>query len=169
MKHQEVIEESQNPWVSPAVMVRKKDGSIRFCFEYKKLNTITVKDSYPIPRIDDIFDQLHENFWFSPLDLKSEYWQVKILRGSLCRIEEMFIFSYFIFPKDNDLFLDTDASNYRIGMVSSQIQDEVEKIITYYSRVLNKSERNYCVTRRELLAIVDSLKSFHLIYTDVNS
>jgi len=57
--------------------------------------------------------------------------------------------------------LDTDASNHGIGAVLSQKQEGTEKVIAYFNRVLNKSERNYCVTRRELLAIVESLKSFH--------
>ncbi|KMQ85704.1 krab-a domain-containing protein [Lasius niger] len=78
MKHQGVIEESLSPWVSPAVMVKKKDGTIRFCVDYRKLNAVTVRDSYLLPRIDDILDQLCGNSWFSTLDLKSGYWQVKI-------------------------------------------------------------------------------------------
>ncbi|XP_036139532.1 uncharacterized protein LOC118644649 [Monomorium pharaonis] len=57
MKNLGVIEESQSPWVSPAVLTKKKDRSIRFCV-YRKLNAITIKDSFPLPRIDDIFDQL---------------------------------------------------------------------------------------------------------------
>lgn len=63
--------------------------------------------------------------------------------------------------KNMEFVLDTDASGHRIGAVLSQVQYGTEKVIAYYSRVLSKSERNYCVTRRELLAIVDSLKSFH--------
>mgnify|MGYP002716422899 CR=1 FL=1 len=78
MRAQGVIEESQGPWMSPAVLVRKKDGSIRFCVDYRKLNGVTEKDSYPLPRIDDILDQLSGNIWFSTLDLKSGYWQIKI-------------------------------------------------------------------------------------------
>lgn len=78
MKEQGVIEESQSPWVSPAVLVRKKDGALRFCVDYRKLNAITKKDSYPLPRIDDILDQLSGNSWFSTLDPKSGYWQIGV-------------------------------------------------------------------------------------------
>lgn len=78
MKEHGVIEESQSPWTSPAVLVRKKDGTLRFCVDFRKLNLITKKDSYPLPRIDDILDQLSGNAWFATLDLKSGYWQIKI-------------------------------------------------------------------------------------------
>jgi len=62
--------------VSPAVLVKKKDGRLRFCVD-RKLNAVTVKNSYPLPRIDDLLDQLSGNAWFT-LDLKSSYWQIKI-------------------------------------------------------------------------------------------
>ena len=78
MKMQGVIKESKSPWVSPAVIAKKKDGTLRFCVDYRKLNAVTVKDSYPLPRIQDILDQLSGNSWFTTLDLKSGYWQVKI-------------------------------------------------------------------------------------------
>lgn len=75
---QQGVEESHSPWVSPAVLVRKKDDSIRFCVDFRKLNAVTKKDSYPIPRIDDLLDHLSGNAWFTTLDLKSGYWQIKL-------------------------------------------------------------------------------------------
>jgi hypothetical protein len=78
IKNQDVIAGSQSPWVSSVVIVRKKDGFLKFCVNYRKLNAITIKDSFPLPRIEDILDQLSGNSWFSTLDLKSGYWQVKI-------------------------------------------------------------------------------------------
>jgi len=332
MKQQGVIEESYSPWVSPAVMVKKKDGSIRFCVDYRKLNSVTIKDSFPLPRIDDIFDKLSGNSWFSTLDLKNGYWQIKIrpedkektafsigkglwqftvMPFGLCNapatferlmekvllpllnkdclvyLDDVIIFatnfdellerlrkvflklrssnlklnpkkcsflkrkikylghvvsergiatnkekisavknwptpitkkqirsflgfcsyyrrfvkgfsliakplfsltensSKFIwteqcntafeelklrltsspilsFPTEIGQFiLDTDASNHGMGAVLSQVQDGKEKVIAYLNKVFDKSERNYCVTRRELLAIIVSLKSFH--------
>ena len=59
-------------------MVKKKNGSLRFYVDYRKLNAVTVKDSYPLPRIDNILDKLSGSSWFSTLDLKSGYWQVKL-------------------------------------------------------------------------------------------
>lgn len=332
MKTQGVIEESKSPWVSPVVLVKKKEGTIRFCVDYRKLNAVTHKDSYPLPRIDDILDQLAGNVWFTTLDLKSGYWQVKIssedkektafscgnglwqfnvmpfrlcnapatferlmertlqkLISKVCfvylddvivygktfaemleNLKEVFhclqaanlklnpkkciffqkeikylghlvsekgiatdpkkisavkdwpppktkkqvrsflgLSSYyrkfvknfsliakplFLLTENNvkfnwtfecdlafeklkqnlitspilsfpsgkgEFIIDADASNHGIGVVLSQIQDGKERVISYYSRVFSKSERNYCVTRRELLAVVDAMKSFH--------
>lgn len=59
--------------MSPAVMVKRKDGTLRFCVDYRKLNAVMVKDSFPIPRIDDTLDQLARNGWFSTLNMKSSY------------------------------------------------------------------------------------------------
>ncbi|GBM32431.1 Retrovirus-related Pol polyprotein from transposon 297 [Araneus ventricosus] len=73
-----IIEESSGPWASPIVLVKKKDRSIRFCVDYRKLNAITKKDSYPLPRIDETLDALSGSQWFTTLDLKSGYWQVQI-------------------------------------------------------------------------------------------
>ena len=78
MQAQGVIEESSSSWCSPVVLKRKKDGSIRFCVDFRKLNAVTIEDSLPLPRTDDTLDRLVGKSWFSTLDLKSGYWQIKI-------------------------------------------------------------------------------------------
>ena len=72
------IRESSSPYSSNVVIVRKKDGTIRFCIDYRKLNSRTVRDAYAIPRIDDTLHLLAGAKYFSKLDLKSGYWQVEL-------------------------------------------------------------------------------------------
>lgn len=78
MKQTGVIQPSSSPWASPVVLVPKKDGSYRFCIDYRRLNSITKKDVYlyPLPRIDDILDTLGGTKFFSSLDLAASYWQI---------------------------------------------------------------------------------------------
>ncbi|GBM55009.1 Retrovirus-related Pol polyprotein from transposon 412 [Araneus ventricosus] len=272
-----IIEESSGPRASPIVLVKKKDGSTRFCVDYRKLNEITIKDSYPLPRIDDTLDCLNGSQWFSTLDLKSGYWQVEIqpedkektafttgqglwqfkrlqkanlkLSPKKCRffrnevsylghiisadgvktdpektkavvdwprpetvcnlrsflglctyyrrfvrnfsaiaiplhkltearsnfnwteeceksfnsLKQALITSPFLtYPQtDKEFILDTDASNEGIGAVLSQKIGNEEYVIAYFSKSLGKPERNYCVTRKGLLAIVKSIEHFH--------
>ena len=73
-----VIKPSTSPWASPIVLVKKKDGSTRFCVDYRKVNHVTRKDAYPLPRVDDILDTLAGSQYFSTLDLLSGYWQVEV-------------------------------------------------------------------------------------------
>jgi len=325
------ITPSQSEWASNIVIVKKKDGSLRFCVDYRQLNERTVKDSYPLPRIDDCLDCLGGAKWFSTMDLRSGYHQVAMderdkdkttfvtRRGTYCfnvmpfglcnapatfqrlmdctmrglnyevcliYLDDIIVFSpdvashlerletvlarlqsaglklkpdkcsflqssvdflgykvsgcgietdqskidavlrwpvpvklrevrsflglcgYYrrfvpnfsavaaplhamtkknatfcwtaecqkafdelkhklsnapvlALPRDDDTYvLDTDASDHGIGAVLSQVQNGEEKVISYASRLYSTAERRYCVTRKELLAVVFFLKQF---------
>lgn len=334
MEKDGIIEKcSQSAWNAPIVMITKKDGSIRFCCDFRGLNDCTIKDSQALPRIDDSIEALAGSKWWSCLDMKSGYWQVdidpndrhktafsipggeqwqwrrlafglcnspatftrlmqmvfsgllwktviiylddiicqsKTFEGQLANLEEVFkrlksanlklnakkcilfqtqvtflghtiseegvgtspdkvktvqdwptpknakearsfisLASYYrayvyrfaqlakpihelaengrkfiwteaceesfrkikealttapilSFPTENDHFiLDCDASLLAQGAVLSQVQNGKEKVIGYFSKCFTRTERKYCVTRRELLAVVNAMKHFH--------
>ena len=69
---------STSPWGAPVLFVKKKDGSLRLCIDYRELNKVTIRNQYPLPRIDDLFDQLQGARVFSKIDLRSGYHQLKI-------------------------------------------------------------------------------------------
>ncbi|GJZ11181.1 putative reverse transcriptase domain-containing protein [Tanacetum coccineum] len=72
------IRPSSSPWGAPVLFVKKKDGSFRMCIDYRELNKLTVKNRYPLPRIDDLFDQLQGSSVYSKIDLRSGYHQLRI-------------------------------------------------------------------------------------------
>ena len=79
------IRPSMSPWGAPVLFVKKKDGTMRLCVDYRKLNQVTMKNKYPLPRIDDLFDQLRGVIVFSKIDLRSGYHQLRIQESDIAK------------------------------------------------------------------------------------
>ena len=72
------IRPSVSPWGAPVLFVKKKNGTLRMCIDYRQINKVTVKNKYPLPRIEDLFDQLKGAGVFSKIDLRSGYYQLRV-------------------------------------------------------------------------------------------
>ena len=163
-----VIERSNSPWKAPVVLVKKKDGTTRFCVDYRKTphnkkelrSSLGLSSYYRkfVPAFSVVASPLHklteknvEFQWSGECDDA-----FRKLKGLLTNTP---IFAYPL-PKGK-FIIDTDASHFGIGAVLSQEQNSQERVIAYFSRSLSRAERNYCVTREELLAVVKAVEKFH--------
>ncbi|KAF5809961.1 putative nucleotidyltransferase, Ribonuclease H [Helianthus annuus] len=85
------IRPSSSPWGAPVLFVKKKDGTFRMCIDYRELNKVTVKNRYPLPRIDDLFDQLQGSCYYSKIDLRSGYHQLRVRDSELVMVTTSFL------------------------------------------------------------------------------
>nr|GFC02992.1 putative reverse transcriptase domain-containing protein [Tanacetum cinerariifolium] len=81
------IRPGSSPWGAPVLFVKKKDGSFRMCIDYRELNNLTVKNRYPLPRNDDLFDQLQGSSVYSKIDLRSGYHQLRVREEDVPKTE----------------------------------------------------------------------------------
>ncbi|WMV49637.1 hypothetical protein MTR67_043022 [Solanum verrucosum] len=79
------IKPSISLWGAQVLFVKKKDGSLRTCIGYRQLNKVTIKNKYPIPRIDDLFDQLQGSSFFSKIDPRSDYHQLRVIDSNILK------------------------------------------------------------------------------------
>ena len=128
MLEQDAIHVSSSPWSSPVVIVKKKDGTTRFCVDYRKLNAVTRKNSYPLPCIDDAIDSLSASNYFTTLDLQSGYNQVAMHPAS----------------RDKTAFI-SHAGLFEYNVMSFGLTNALPNFQRLMSRVLHGLERKVCL------------------------
>ena len=94
-----VIEHSHSEWASPPLLVRKRDGSWRYCIDFRAVNAVTEKDAYPLPLIEECLDSLAGKSWFCTLDMNSGYWQIPIADEDRCKTAFITKFGLFQFTR----------------------------------------------------------------------
>jgi len=124
------IRPSASPWGSPALFVKKKDGSMRKCIDYRNLNAVTVKNKFPLPRIDDLLDQLKDAKFFSKIDLRSGYHQMKIKPEDIPKIA--FVTRYGQYEFTVVSYGLTNAPAYFMNMMNKVFMDELDKFVVVF-------------------------------------
>jgi hypothetical protein len=140
----EFIRPSSSPWGAPIIFVPKKDGTQRLCMDYHALNVVTVKNKYPLPRIDDLFDQLRGACVFSKIDLRSGYHQLKI-RG--CdTLKTAFVSRYGLYEYTVMSFRVTNAPAYFMYPMNKFFMEYLDKFVVVFINdilVYSRSEEEH--------------------------
>jgi hypothetical protein len=124
------IKSSSSPWGAPVLFVKKKDGSMRLCVDYRALNEVTVKNKYPLPRINDLFDQLKGAKYFSKIDLRSGYYQLRIRHEDVPKTAFMTRYGqheFTVMP-----FGLTNAPAYFMNLMNKVFMEELDKFVVIF-------------------------------------
>jgi hypothetical protein len=124
------IHPSSSPWGAPVIFVPKKNGTQRLCVDYRALNEVTVKNKYPLPRIDDLFDQLHGACVFSKIDLRSGYHQLKIRECGIPKTA--FVSRYGLYECTVMSFRLTNALAYFMYLINKVFMEYLDKCVVEF-------------------------------------
>ena len=144
------IEPSQSEWSSPCILVPKSDGTFRMCTDYRKVNSVTKTDTFPIPRIDDCIDNIGHAKYVTKFDLLKGFWQIPLT--------------------DREFKMAVDASDVGAGSVLLQEDDNgVDHPVCYFSKKFDKHQRNYSTIEKECLSLILALQHFQVYLSSANS
>jgi hypothetical protein len=124
------IRPSSSPWGAQVIFVDKKDGTQRMCVDYRSLNKVTIKNKYPLPRIDDLFDQLRGACVFSKIDLRSGYHQLKIRATDIPKI--IFTTRYGLYEYIVMSFGLTNAPSYFMYLMNKVFMEFLDKFMIVF-------------------------------------
>ena len=125
-----LIQPSASPWRSPVLFVDKKDGGNRLCTDYRKLNDVTIKNKYPLPKIEDLFDQLTGAKVFSKIDLRTGYRQLKIRAEDIPKTT--FTTRYGLYEYTVMCFGLTNAPAYFMNLMKKIFMDFLDKFVVVF-------------------------------------
>jgi hypothetical protein len=135
--------------------VKRKDGSMRMCVDYRSLNAITIKNKYPLPRIDDLLDQLQKAKYFSKIDLRSGYYQMKIRPEDVAKTAFVTRYGQYEFMVVS--FRLTNAPAYFMNKMNKVFMDELDKFVVIfiddiliYSKIAKEHEKHLRVVLEKL-------------------
>ncbi|GJS89928.1 putative reverse transcriptase domain-containing protein [Tanacetum coccineum] len=161
------IQPSTSPWGAPVLFVKKKDRSFRMCIDYRELNKLTVKNCYPLPRIDDLFNQLQGSSIYSKIDLRSGYHQLRVRNEDIPKTAFRTRYGHYEFQVMPFGLTNAPAvfMNLMNRVCPGSYSMQREKVIAYASRQLKPHEENYTTHDLELGAVVFALKIWrHYLY-----
>ncbi|KAK1645994.1 hypothetical protein QYE76_063799 [Lolium multiflorum] len=151
-----LIQPSASPWRSPVLFVDKKDGATRLCTDYRKLNDVTIKNKYPLPKIEDLFDQLTGATVFSKIDLRTGYHQLKIRATDIPKTA--FTTRYGLYEYNVMSFGLTNASAYFMNLMNKIFMNFLDKFVVVFIDdilIYSKSEEEH---EQHLEIILETLR-----------
>ncbi|WVZ91094.1 LOW QUALITY PROTEIN: hypothetical protein U9M48_037308 [Paspalum notatum var. saurae] len=149
-----------SPWGAPVLFVTKKDGSMRMCIDYRSLNEVTIKNKYPLPRIDDLFDQLGGAKYFSKIDLRSGYHQLKIREEDIQKTA--FVTSYGQYEFTVMPFGLTNAPAYFMNLMNKVFMDRLDKYVVVFIDDILIYSKDAVEHEQHLRIVLKKLRSHQL-------
>ncbi|GKC78493.1 putative reverse transcriptase domain-containing protein [Tanacetum coccineum] len=154
------IRPSSSPWGAPVLFVKKKDGSFRMCIDYRELNKLTMKNRYPLPRINDLFDQLQGSSVYSKIDLRSGYHQLRVREEDIPKTEFRTRYGHYEFQVMP--FGLTNAPTVFMDLMNWVYKPYLDKFVIFFIDDILIYSRNKKEHKEHLKEILELLKKEEL-------